>query len=805
MPGASFFEILVVVLTVVSGGLGIPLGMPPGPEDPMLGRFADNDAQIHFAWTGLGENTGDDPTSKWMAKPKIQAAVTKLKKGLAEHLDNKADAKVTYRRGSRSLLQRVLMKTAEVSIYNGASVYATDVEFGQQVPVFKAAMLIPLGDRKIELEQLVTELRGLLGEEEKGEEEKSPFEVIEKDGLTRIRIEEGTPEPVEFLIKDGYLVLGFGEGMLDQGLANMQTEPPKWFTEYRKRLAVKKFSSMAYLSGKCLDNVNFATEAIRDLKSLTDLCFVCGLDDEGFVTRTAIDLEPDSPIEKLLPLKPLKEHELARMTKRPLVGFQSRVPVEEVVEYIANVGKKIGDDPVAEAEERFEELFGLSLQEELLNVFDGFASVSFDFNLAGTRPFITVALGISDEMSFPAVYETVVETISQWPEVADRLETSEHREFKIYEFTPPPMMFFPVKYCWAHANDQLIFGSEVDLVADQIDRMLDGDTFADTQRAKQLIEFGKEYDFGNPVAVTTLDPAKVMELVLQVVDMFGNMDDDEELFPGFTFGDIPDIEVLSGGVDSSVTGIYRTPQGFQGFGRHTLPGSSPPVTMLMVGGLSFGQVADDKVIARPAKSETSDSLRQILLACLNFEAAYMKFPAAGTKDADGKPLLSWRVHILPFLDQSNLRDQFHLDEPWDSEHNKTLIEKMPKIYCHPDMKATDGKTVFLGIAGEDGMLGTPQLKTSGEVGFADITDGSSNTALAVAVEASSAVIWSKPDDLNADDGEKVVEATDENEDGTTVGLVDGSVRVFEDLDGDTWELLMKISDGQVIDIDALAK
>ena len=103
------------------------------------------------------------------------------------------------------------------------------------------------------------------------------------------------------------------------------------------------------------------------------------------------------------------------------------------------------------------------------------------------------------------------------------------------------------------------------------------------------------------------------------------------------------------------------------------------------------------------------------------------------------------------------------------------------------------------------MLGTPQLKTSGEVGFADITDGSSNTALAVAVEASSAVIWSKPDDLNADDGEKVVEATDENEDGTTVGLVDGSVRVFEDLDGDTWELLMKISDGQVIDIDALAK
>ena len=192
-------------------------------------------------------------------------------------------------------------------------------------------------------------------------------------------------------------------------------------------------------------------------------------------------------------------------------------------------------------------------------------------------------------------------------------------------------------------------------------------------------------------------------------------------------------------------------------------------------------------------------MRQIALAFHNFESAHMAFPAAANKDADGKPLLSWRVHILPYIEQNELYKQFHLDEPWDSDHNKTLIEKMPEIYCHPEMESIDGKTVYLGIAGEGGILGTPQERGFGEVTFGKMNDGSSNTVLAVAVEPSSAVEWSKPEDLYADqDGEKVVEATDENEDGTTIGLCDGSVHVFGEVDAESWEVMMNISDGGMI-------
>ena len=790
--GVGIFETLFVILTLTSGGLGVPLGMPPAPEDPMLGRFVAEDAQMYFAWTGVEAPEGNDPTSKWMAKPEIQTAITKFKKGLEQRLGARAN-----RKKEMPLLNHLAIKTMEMSLYNGASLYAIDLNFDRRSTEFEGAILIPLGDQKMELEQLVIELESIVAKAESPQ-----CEIIQKDGLTRFRIEQKMPIPVEFVIKDGYLVVGMGEGRLDEGLKNMQTEPPAWFTEYRKRLKVKNFSSMAYLSGTILNSVDLPTKDFIDLKSLTAVCFVSGLDDEGALSRAAVDLKADSNLEKLLPREPLQQHELARMPQRPLLGLQSRVPVDAVVDYIANVGRRLGDDPVADAEEQVEEMFGLSLREEMLNVFDGFASVSVNVDLAANRPEVIVALGISDEMSFPAVYETVVDTVSQWPEVADRLETSEHRDFQIYEFSPA-RMFLPVELCWAHANDQLIFATHVDLVTQQIDRMIDGNTFAETNRAKQLVEFGKQNSYGNPVAVTTLDPVELLELIFQFAAMWGGIDDDEELLPGFTFGDIPDLEVLGDGVDSGTNGVYRTPRGFEVFGRQTLPGSSPPVTLMLVGGLTYTKSSG---VLEPPESKLKNSLRQILLACLNFESAHQAFPAVATKDADGKALLSWRVHILPYIEQNELYEQFHLDEPWDSEHNETLIAKMPAIYCHPDMESSDGKTVFLGVAGEGGLLGTPQDNAPGEVGFGDIVDGSSNTVLAVAVEPSSSVIWSKPEDLDVGDGgEKVVEATDENEDGTHIGFGDGSVIVVEDVEAERWENLMNISDGQVIDREALVK
>ncbi len=98
------------------------------------------------------------------------------------------------------------------------------------------------------------------------------------------------------------------------------------------------------------------------------------------------------------------------------------------------------------------------------------------------------------------------------------------------------------------------------------------------------------------------------------------------------------------------------------------------------------------------RSQCTNNLKQIALAMHNYHARHNTFPPAYNKSPDGKPLLSWRVQILPFLDQKALYDEFHQDEPWDSPHNKTLISRMPVVYSCPSGSRTparEGKTSYL--------------------------------------------------------------------------------------------------------------
>ena len=118
------------------------------------------------------------------------------------------------------------------------------------------------------------------------------------------------------------------------------------------------------------------------------------------------------------------------------------------------------------------------------------------------------------------------------------------------------------------------------------------------------------------------------------------------------------------------------------------------VALLLPGGASRREAA--------RRSQSMNNMKNIMLALLNYESARKAFPAHANYSADGKPFLSWRVHVLPFnLEQQALYDQFHLDEPWDSEHNKTLIARMPEFYLDPSSGRlpAEGRTALLGREG----------------------------------------------------------------------------------------------------------
>ncbi len=153
-----------------------------------------------------------------------------------------------------------------------------------------------------------------------------------------------------------------------------------------------------------------------------------------------------------------------------------------------------------------------------------------------------------------------------------------------------------------------------------------------------------------------------------------------------------------------------------------------------------------KVREAAARTESTNNLKLIALAMHRYHDVYKSFPAQASYDKKQKPLLSWRVHLLPYLEQEALYKQFKLDEPWDSAANKPLIAKMPALFRSPNIVDADpGKTTYLVPVGPALIFDGPK-KTK----ITEITDGTSNTILVVEADDSRAVWWTQPGDYTVD-------------------------------------------------------
>jgi len=189
------------------------------------------------------------------------------------------------------------------------------------------------------------------------------------------------------------------------------------------------------------------------------------------------------------------------------------------------------------------------------------------------------------------------------------------------------------------------------------------------------------------------------------------------------------------------------------------------------------------------RMQSSNNAKQLMLSIHNYESAYRQIPPRATKSPNGKPLLSWRVAMLPYIDQNALYQQFHLDEPWDSEHNIKLLDKMPQTFNHPSYVGPAGHTVYLAPYYESTIWNADKPK------FAGVTDGLSNTIAIFEVNDAHAVPWTKPDDLDLDE----VELLDcFRPTGSNVAMFDGSVRfISPEIDASVLKAMVTSAGGEM--------
>ena len=249
-----------------------------------------------------------------------------------------------------------------------------------------------------------------------------------------------------------------------------------------------------------------------------------------------------------------------------------------------------------------------------------------------------------------------------------------------------------------------------------------------------------------------------------------------------------------------------------------VPGGSsagPVIALIVVGALAallacagvtawFFYRATGVPMPASAQAQCVNNLKQIGLAMHNYHDTYRCLPAAVLTDENDLPMRSWRVAILPFVEQAPLYDMYDFNEPWNGPNNSLLLDVFPPIYrCPDDYVLVESMTSYAMIVGEGTLGGLPNE----EVSIADVRDGTSNTIIVIEV-AGAGIPWMEPRDITVE--EAVTHITDPaasqfqqvHPGGVNVLFADGMVRFLPNsIDPEMLRAMLTRDDGQAVSVD----
>ncbi len=217
-------------------------------------------------------------------------------------------------------------------------------------------------------------------------------------------------------------------------------------------------------------------------------------------------------------------------------------------------------------------------------------------------------------------------------------------------------------------------------------------------------------------------------------------------------------------------------------------------TELDVADTAVSVLAPAVLAARGAaqRAQSMNNMKQIMLAMHNYADVNKHFPAAVVIGPDGKTPHSWRIELLPYLDRAALYQQYKMDEPWDSENNKKVLEQIPVVFRHAQADPKSKFSSYFLLTGDTTIF--PGMKPTA---IPEITDGTSNT-IAV-VEAQRPIPWTKPEDIPYDPAKPLPKLGGYEPNTFSAAFADGSVRAIQNnVDQNILRALISRAGGEVI-------
>jgi len=761
MFGIGAIEIGIIVLSLGAMGATPQVGVPSAP-DAALQSAAPEECLLYISKSGTDS---PDPKSsnqieQLLAEPEIKDFVGEVSRLIDEGL-----TKIPANSEEERTLARTLPVVAKTLLSNPLMLYVSKVEVPPKVPGGNAALVISAGDQVKPLVVALEELEQLLVSKMPPNMTVEKFEA-EGVQMRRLPTPPGVP-PVVWGVQGSYVFIAVGEGEA-AAVAKRLAKPgdaPAWLEAVIKEAEVPRVAGIVYVN---LAGVLKTAEPLLGmiprqgpvdpakviealgLRHLEYAAVVSGLNDEVSVSKMIVRHDGEATgLLAFLKGKPLTADDFRSLPDGVDLAVVTRFDLGQAYDRALDIAREIEPRIVDQAEtglKQAEDQLGFSVKDDL---FAGLGDLVTLYNSASEGGLLGTGLCASISVKDRSRVEKVIEKLRRLAESQQRQERPDFavrksdvagKTIHYVQFLREPIPFAP---SWCLTDDELVVGITPQMVRAHITRNGGGGFLKTSGLDKQLAR-------GDVTGVSYLDPKLAYQLLYSYANLgvcAGASALEKETGIRADLTKFPSYGAISRHMRPTVSISRATKEAWIGESYTTGPNLGAGALVTLSAASLFGVRSVEKAQMSAQLSVANNSLRQIGLAAFQKAAIDGKPLARAITDDDGKPLLSWRVAILPYLDQQALYSQFHLDEPWDSEHNLPLSKQLPLVYAnfqHGELRL-EGKTLYQiphgkgalyqGIAGPDDEV------------YDESPGGRSGTAFMVETSPEFAVVWTKPDDV----------------------------------------------------------
>jgi len=780
----------------------LPFGIPPEEEEAVMSYVAPDDCVAYATWAAMAtpNPASANQTEQLLAEPELKAFVAAIERNVLAAALAAAKKEGTPPEKADRIGNAVVLWIRSVLTRSGALYVSRLVPREQEIDL-EGALLLSAGDTAAELERALLEILT---------EQEAPIEQTTIAGrkFHKLNLPGASPLAVVWGADAGYLKIGLGAGAIEAMNARIDArKEPAWLTQLKANLPQERRAAISYVNIKKLFDTFLplaGPEAERivnvwGLRQVTSFQAVSGLDQTGIVNRTllTIDGQPRS-ILTLLDEKGITAADWKHIPPDALTAFGFVLDPKKAYDLVLQAVAETDAGAAGQAKAAIQQVqtqWGIEVPQALKALGNRWSlHVSPEGGWLGAAFTIEVREKARLQELEQRLLAKLQNRDGEIPGVG-RIRGTEAAGQSIRTLSLQANLPLPVVPSWCLTDNRLVIGPNPQSVKAVISPQPADKSLADAPEIAAVLSGGNP-----PLALSYSDTAKTFANTytsLQTMLPMLNAAAEQAGVPfNVDLALLPGQRTITRHLRPSVTVVRRTTKGLESETRQTLPMISVgPSTGVLVA-LLLPAVQAAREAAR--RQQGGNHIKQLLLSLHNYHDVHGALPPGYTVSKDGKPLLSWRVAILPFLEEQELYDQFHLDEPWDSEHNKKLVEKMPRVLRSPNSNAKPGMTNYLGVGGPKGVLGPPvDPATNSGISMAAVIDGTSNTIAVVEATDALAVEWTKPVDWVPDKKEPLKGLLGMRPNGFLAGFVDGHIQfIAKNIDPEMLLSLFSRDDGK---------